>query len=295
MQSLSIVWDYIISPFQRSTRMLNTTRTADVSAELDGNNAKIVEHVSELTEKIVAKYVVAPNLVDYVALTNSNELQEWRQFVATLNTVDMSSLTHDQSLSLFINLYNLATIDAICTKGGAEVSSVLTIPKFWGKFGYRVAQNDFTLDGMEHGVLRGNKPHPSSSKSSYFKAHDVRSTAAIKQFDHRIHFALVCGAKSCPPLRCVRHDHVDEDLQALATEFIQDRIIFNISDDKCRVEMSMILKWYMIDFGADAFETLDAIKPYMNEMQLACMEEMDRSKTKISFTKYQWGLNNTQN
>ena len=52
----------------------------------------------------------------------------------------------------------------------------------------------FSLDDMEHGILRCNKPHPSTGLCC-FKESDPRLKYTMKVLDPRIHFALVCGAK----------------------------------------------------------------------------------------------------
>lgn len=39
--------------------------------------------------------------------------------------------------------------------------------------------------------------------------------------DKRIHFALVCGAKSCPPIRVYTPEELDEGLDAAAAAFCE--------------------------------------------------------------------------
>ena len=53
---------------------------------------------------------------------------------------------------------------------------------------------------MEHGVLRANKGHPASGEPE-FAASDPRHSVSLSVVDPRIHFALNCGARSCPPIR----------------------------------------------------------------------------------------------
>ena len=36
---------------------------------------------------------------------------------------------------------------------------------------------------------------------------------SLSKMDARIHFALVCGAKSCPPIRVYSPENLDEALQ----------------------------------------------------------------------------------
>ena len=57
----------------------------------------------------------------------------------------------------------------------------------------------FSLNALEHGVLRGNVPGP-YTWSAPFRSGDPRA-GAVLPLDVRIHFALNCGATSCPAVR----------------------------------------------------------------------------------------------
>jgi len=53
----------------------------------------------------------------------------------------------------------------------------------------------------------GNRKPPGSFRKPFTK-HDPRLQLSIQPFDPRIHFALNCGAKSCPALRIFSAQHV---------------------------------------------------------------------------------------
>lgn len=67
--------------------------------------------------------------------------------------------------------------------------------KFWSKMAYKIDDYFFSLDDIEHGVLRSNRPHPSRPDEPFFGQNDPRLKFVVKNFDPRIHFALNCGAK----------------------------------------------------------------------------------------------------
>ena len=70
----------------------------------------------------------------------------------------------------------------------------------WTKYAYNVGGLLFTLDEIEHGVLRCNRGHPKDQKP-LFSDEEPRISLALGSLDPRIHFALNCGATSCPPIR----------------------------------------------------------------------------------------------
>ena len=59
----------------------------------------------------------------------------------------------------------------------------------------------FSLSDLEHGLLRGNK-RPPGRLSKLWGKDDPRFplAKALTPMDPRIHFALVCGARGCPPV-----------------------------------------------------------------------------------------------
>ena len=52
---------------------------------------------------------------------------------------------------------------------------------------------------------------------------DPRRPMAMHPVDPRIHFALVCGAKSCPPIRVYDAVNLDAQLEAAAAAFVEVR------------------------------------------------------------------------
>lgn len=66
---------------------------------------------------------------------------------------------------------------------------------------YAIGEHVFSLDDIEHGILRCNKKHPTSGLVA-FGPGDARLPFVLPlPVDPRIHFALNCGAKSCPAIR----------------------------------------------------------------------------------------------
>ena len=58
----------------------------------------------------------------------------------------------------------------------------------------------FSLNDIENGVLRSNRKPIGSFRKPFSKS-DPRLSIALESPESRVHFALVCGAKSCPPIK----------------------------------------------------------------------------------------------
>src|SRR5687767_3879535 len=74
---------------------------------------------------------------------------------------------------------------------------------------FEIGELDYTLDAIEHGLLRGNARPPYSPRR-LLRPGDPRLAAAPSKLDPRIHFALNCGARSCPPVRRYTDERLDE-------------------------------------------------------------------------------------
>ncbi|MBB3696738.1 DUF547 domain-containing protein [Flammeovirga yaeyamensis] len=63
-----------------------------------------------------------------------------------------------------------------------------------------IANHKFSLDDIEHGILRKLNFKYGLGYVPLLFADKVIKELAVEKLDYRIHFALNCGAKSCPPI-----------------------------------------------------------------------------------------------
>ena len=126
---------------------------------------------------------------------------------------------------------------------------------------YRVAGACFSLDDIEHGILRANAlPHGRRAEPR-FASGDARQLYSPPTCDARVHFALNCGARSCPPIRIYPAAHLDDELGLAARAFVESEVdVPSAADRPSRVRFSTA-RWYASDFGAtdaDVVATLPA-------------------------------------
>ncbi|MSO41432.1 MAG: DUF547 domain-containing protein [Solirubrobacterales bacterium] len=76
--------------------------------------------------------------------------------------------------------------------------------------GYTIGDEDHPLDVIEHGLLRDNR-RPRYSARRTLASGDRRLEGAPKGLDPRVHFAVNCGARSCPPVRPYSAASVDRE------------------------------------------------------------------------------------
>lgn len=69
---------------------------------------------------------------------------------------------------------------------------------------------------------------------------------AVAQIDYRIHFALNCGAVSCPPIAFYTLEKLETQLDLATFNFLSTQTY--IDSTRQEIETSKLLKWFLGDF-----------------------------------------------
>lgn len=109
----------------------------------------------------------------------------------------------------------------------------------------KIAGKKMSLNKIEHGMLRGSKL---SFAFGYLKnpfALSFERNLRVENEDSRIHFALNCGAKTCPPIKSYRSEDIDQQLELATENYLSQEI--KVHEDK--IEVPKIFFWFRGDFG----------------------------------------------
>ncbi len=187
-------------------------------------------------------------------------------YLAKLAEVDPDALDRSERMAFYINLYNAATIKLILT-GYPGIDSIKDLGSLfkspWKKKFVKLNGGIVTLDHIEHDILRPQ-----------FK-------------DPRVHFAVNCASKSCPPLLAEPYTgaELEKQLDWVTRKFINDASSNHIKDGTLYV--SRIFKWFGQDFDNDILKFFETFA----RDELA--EKIIKQKTtlKIDYLDYDWSLN----
>jgi hypothetical protein len=160
-----------------------------------------------------------------------------------------------EARAFWINLYNLLTLHAVFQARVRE--TVLEVPGFAKRFAYRVSDFDFSLDDIEHGVLRGNR---ALNGREHFGPGDARLQFVLP-LEPRVHFALNCGAISCPPIRAYDAANLEHQLEIAMKSYLSHARV-----EHGRVMLPRIFQWYARDFGTGPRAALDFVRRYRTDL-----------------------------
>jgi hypothetical protein len=184
--------------------------------------------------------------IDYAALASSAAYKAFQRYSRSLPNCELAELGGPrQKMAFWLNLYNALIMDAVIAFRVRD--SVLEDLGFFRRAAYDVGGIRFSADDIEHGILRGNRRHPLLPLPP-FGPDDPRMALVIEEPDARIHFALVCGARSCPPIAFYDGEDLDAQLDLAASNFIRQEGV-RYDRETNTLWLSKIFRWYQRDFG----------------------------------------------
>ena len=227
-------------------------------------------------------------VVRYNAIKGSAEFDRYKDLTRGLRSFDPRSLKErEKRLAFWINIYNTAVIHGVIELGLER--SVKEFRGFFDRMTYEIGGFLLSLNDMEHGILRGNKRHPYGLLKPFQKK-DSRLAFSVTPLDPRIHFALVCGARSCPPIGFYEAEQIDFQLDLAAGSFINSPQV-TISHQEGTVSISMVFKWYKIDFGGSDQAILETLLNYLDEGEKKNFLRKNNDRVRIRYLPYDWNLN----
>ena len=265
--------------------MLNAERNFKEKARPASDLAKILQQkVLKMSDWYISE---DGRGVDYKSCAKSQLFLEYRAIVNELQTVNLKKLTTQEAIAFWLNLYNALIIHANIVIG--PPTNFMQRAKFFGSVSYLINGERYSLSFIEHAILRGNRKPPGAF-SKLISKKDPRGMY-VCNLDPRIHFALVCGAKSCPPIRVYEPDNLDMSLQWATEGFCADEI--QIDKKTNTITLSMIFRWYAPDFGRKPSNVLHWIVNYLPpDNKLALIQMLVEGNYKIKYSRYNWDSNN---
>jgi len=166
-------------------------------------------------------------------------------------------------LAFWLNAYNACVIAGIVERY-PKIKSVQEVKGFFDDKRWKVAGQVMSLNEIEKKVRSFRDP--------------------------RIHFVLVCGAKSCPPLRpyAMMGDELQRRLEEITKKVVNDERYVQVDAKAKRLRLTRIMSWYQQDF-VDKYGSLEKfLLRYLKEPKCA---ELAAGGYTIEFMSYDWALN----
>ncbi|MEO8717512.1 MAG: glycoside hydrolase family 15 protein [Burkholderiales bacterium] len=223
--------------------------------------------------------------VDYAAIRGSEAYEAFRGLAARLADFDPAGLATDaERIAFWTNVFNTLVIQGVVELG--IDASVKEVPFFFECIRYRIGGEVYSAADIEHGILRGNAVPPYRLRRRLARG-DARARCMVRNVDPRIHFALVCASRTCPPIEAYDAERLEQQLDAAARTFINATSA--LEGETLRV--SEIFRWYRRDFGAAPAAVAQVVARHLYDRDLAARLERDASRMRLVYAPYDWRLN----
>ena len=227
------------------------------------NEASInIEHNS--WNELLQQHVDSTGNVNYKGfIADSIKLNQYLNLLAS--NVPNDNWSEKEKLAFWINFYNAFTVKLIVDhyplQSIKEIGSMIQIPFVntpWQKEFIKLGDNYYDLDNIEHDIIREKFNEP------------------------RVHFALVCAAKSCPTLRNEAYEakYLEKQLTDQAITFLNDPRKNMITESE--LKLSRIFWWFKGDFTKSK-----TLIEYINQFTSIDI----KTNADIDHLDYDWSLN----
>ena len=228
---------------------------------------KATEVTSALLDTLLAEVVTSEGLVDYPRLMR---IELRRRLDETRAHYERGPIpeTGPDRVAFLINAYNVHVLTRTLSQYRRPgFRSVSDIPGFFDRQAVVVGGKAITLNDLENRLLR-------------------------PLGEPRIHAALVCGARSCPPLRreAYRGSVLDRQLDEQSRRWINDPAKNRVDGDA--LYLSRILEWYGADFAAAPYGGIVGyVKTYAKPNGPIDRLLASRANPEVAWLEYDWAIN----
>ena len=231
-------------------------------------SASDFDHTHAVFGKVLRTFV-EDGRVDYTGLKkNPADLKVYLGQLASITETEFRKWSEPEQIAFLSNLYNAATLQLIVDH--YPVKSIRDIGGRWkGPWKQEVVSlfgEKVTLDHVEHDLLRKDYKEP------------------------RVHFALVCAARSCPPLRGAPYTpgRLDEQLEDQGRIFLNTPSKNRLDLEHRTAYLSKIFDWFHGDFEGHSGSVLAFVRPYFSE---ETSKKLEDGTFRVEYLDYDWALN----
>jgi hypothetical protein len=243
---------------------------------------------SQLTESLAAAkaahFDAGGTAGDYTALASSRERARIAACLADLESFDPKQVYISAKTAFWLNVFN-----AVVLRDAPELAlagSVRDVESFFERPRFKVGGLAYSLDDIEHGLLRGNVPKFGSRRAP-MRRDDARLAHMPLAYDERMHFAMYSASRSSPPLRVFDGGKLDVQLEEATADYLGRHV--RIEDSGAVVVLPRQFYWYADDFGG----AKGALEFALVRLDDEVVDPVDRrrGRVKVRYAEFDWRLN----
>lgn len=211
-------------------------------------------------------------------IENNEEVLDLQTSFVELNEDKLISAlkTDEQKKAFWLNIYNAYVIVAL----KRDPKQYEDRGTFFTKKQINIAGHLLSFDDIENGMLRKSQlKYGLGYISKPFRPNFERKLRLVER-DYRIHFALNCGANSCPPVQIYKAETVNMQLQKSSETYLKKYSKYSANENK--VITTPLTKWFKGDFGGEK-----GIKEILKDSKII----PKTTNPTVEYGNYDWTIN----
>jgi len=214
---------------------------------------------TETYNRLLGKYVTSGGVKYAEWKNNAADLQAIQAVVDGIAKENVSAMEKRQQLAFYLNAYNAWILHEALGKYPTKSVKDALFTFFTGKR-IKVAGQETSFNALEKETIRSKFSEP------------------------RVHFALNCASRSCPPLNreAFSAGKLEEQLEKLAKGYVNSEKGVRYSAESKTAQLSKIFDWYKDDFKGEG-----GPPAFINKRRATAIP----NDAKISYQDYDWSLN----
>ncbi|MRI00007.1 DUF547 domain-containing protein [Kriegella sp. EG-1] len=192
----------------------------------------------------------------------------------SLEDLDNGLITDNEKLAFWLNIYN-AYIQVILSEHPEKYDDRRS---FFKAEQIPIAGRFLSFAKIEHGIIRKSQWELGLGKIRKWFPNKLERKLRVDKRDYRIHFALNCGAKDCPPVAIYEANRLDEQLNLGTKKYLKSSSEYKKETNE--IAITSLFSWFRGDFGSKK-EIKKILKSY---------GIIQSSTVSISYKNYDWTL-----
>jgi Protein of unknown function, DUF547 len=226
--------------------------------------------------QIPVNYIQVSQDLLYAAKTDdSTEIFTGLLAAANENELAAQLDNDDKRLAFWLNIYNAFT--QFTLKKNPEKYKKRSA--FYKEKMIVIAGKRMNLDAVEHDILRHSQIKWGLGYIGKLFPGRFEKKFRVQHKDWRIHFALNCGAKSCPPIAFYKPEQINQQLKLSTINYLRSDCTYDSTTN--RIGVPALMSWFRGDFGGRK-----KILPILREYKVI----PENARPKVYFKKYDWDL-----
>jgi hypothetical protein len=238
-----------------------------------GNKQAIVIHTPVVANNQFI--ILSMEMIDAIRDKKSTINLQMRYEQLNSDSLAKYLVTDDQKKAFWINTYN-SFIQIILTEHPEYFENR---GNFFGKPRIVIAQKKLSFDDIEHGIIRGSKIKLSLGLLNNPFVDEFEKKLRTKNEDGRVHFALNCGAKSCPLISTYDAKDFNSKIDQVAKSFLTKVSAYKKEDNV--ILTTPLFSWFRGDFDGK-----NGVLKMLKQYEIIPAE----SNPKIEYDAYDWSL-----